>query len=43
MKKNQSFVLSENVKFLEVNFSIYLNRRIFVMHGRTLIRNAVVH
>ena len=30
MKKYQSF-LSENFQFLEVNFSIYLNRRVFVM------------
>ena len=29
MKKNQSF-LSENFQFLEVKFSIYLNRRVFV-------------
>ena len=30
MKKYLSF-LSENVQFLEVKFSIYLNRRVFVM------------
>ena len=30
MKKYQSF-LSENFQFLEVKFSIYLNRRVFVM------------
>ena len=30
MKKYQRF-LSENFHFLEVNFSIYLNRRVFVM------------
>ena len=29
-EKYQSF-LSENFKFLEVKFSIYLNRRVFVM------------
>ena len=29
-KKYQSY-LSENFQFLEVNFSIYLNRRVFVM------------
>ena len=29
-EKYQSF-LSENVQFLEVKFSIYLNRRVFVM------------
>ena len=36
MKKNiRVFFLSENVKFLEVKFSMYLNRRVFVMlsHG----------
>ena len=30
MKKYHSF-LSENFQFLEVKFSIYLNRRVFVM------------
>ena len=30
MKKYQRF-LSENCQFLEVKFSIYLNRRVFVM------------
>ena len=30
-KKNQSFFLSENLQFLEGKFSIYLNRRVFVM------------
>ena len=30
MKKYQSF-LSENFQFLEVKFSIYLNRCVFVM------------
>ena len=30
MKKNQSF-LSEIFQFLEVKFSIYLNRRVFIM------------
>ena len=30
MKKYQSF-LSENFQFLVVKFSIYLNRRVFVM------------
>ena len=29
--KNINFFLSENFKSLEVKFSIYLNRRIFVM------------
>ena len=31
--KSMSFFLSENFKFLEVKFSIYLNRRVFVMYG----------
>ena len=31
MKKYQSF-LSENFQFLEVKFSIYLNRHVFVMY-----------
>ena len=30
MKKNQKF-LSENFHFLVVKFSVYLNRRVFVM------------
>ena len=30
MKKIQSF-LSENFQFLEVKFSTYLNRRVFIM------------
>ena len=29
--KNIGFFLSENFQFLEVKFSIYLNRRVFVM------------
>ena len=29
--KISDFFLSENVQFLEVNFSVYLNRRVFVM------------
>ena len=29
--KNIRFFLSENFMFLEVKFSIYLNRRVFVM------------
>ena len=33
MKKYQIF-LSENFQFLEVNFSTYLNRRVFVMIKR---------
>ena len=31
-KKNQIFFLSGNVQVLEVKFSIYLNRRVFVMN-----------
>ena len=29
--KNIRFFLSENFQFLEVKFSIYMNRRVFVM------------
>ena len=29
--KNIRVFLSENIQFLEVEFSIYLNRRVFVM------------
>ena len=32
--KNIGVFLSENFQFLEVNFSIYLNRRVFVMDLR---------
>ena len=39
MKKNQSF-LSENFQFLEVKFSIYLKRRVFVM-TRNLLNSYV--
>ena len=31
-EKYLSFFLSENFQFLEVKFSIYLNRRVFVMY-----------
>ena len=39
-EKYQSF-LSENFQFLEVKFSIYLNRRVFVMtlNGKTLLHS----
>ena len=37
-KKYQT-ALSENFPFLVVNFSIYLYRRIFVMHGNSLRLN----
>ena len=33
--KTSGFFLSENFQFLEVKFSIYLNRRVFVMIGST--------
>ena len=33
MKKKKSDFLSENFQFLEVKFSIYLNRRVFVMYS----------
>ena len=29
--KNISFFLSENFQFLEMKFSIYLNKRVFIM------------
>ena len=35
MSKYQNFY--ENVRFLEVKFSIYLNRRVFVMSDRKKI------
>ena len=38
MKNIRVFFLSEKFKFLEVKFSIYLNRRVFVMPAKTLIR-----
>ena len=41
MKKYRSF-LSKHFQFLEVKFSIYLNRRVFVMRKRTVIAYAVV-
>ena len=31
MKKYRSLFLSENFQFLEMKFSMYLNRRVFVM------------
>ena len=34
MKKIAEFFLSENFQFLVVKFSIYLNRRVFVMVSR---------
>ena len=38
MKKYQSF-LSQNFQFLEVNLSIYLNRRVFVMRHKWIKGN----
>ena len=35
--KNIRVFLSENFQFLEVKFSIYLNRRVFVMKHRRLL------
>ena len=35
MKNIRVFFLTENFQFLEVKFSIYLNRRIFVMVHQT--------
>ena len=43
MKKYQSF-LSENFQFLEVKFSIYLNRHVeFVMPGQKSMKNDHIH
>ena len=39
--KNISVFFSENFQFLEVKFSIYLNRRVFVMS--TLLRGLDTH
>ena len=35
--KNINFFLSENFQFLVVKFSVYLNRRVFVMIILTLL------
>ena len=40
-EKYQSF-LSENFQFLEVKFSIYLNRRVFVMSGTLFLLALVI-
>ena len=37
MKKYHSFFM-KILKFLEIKFSIYLNRRVFVMYGSLVIR-----
>ena len=41
MKKYQRF-LSENFQFLEVKFSVYLNRRVFVMGQELGSRKAIL-
>ena len=45
IEKYQSFFLSENFQFLEVKFSIYLNRRVFVMvyKGSTMRKRVSGH
>ena len=43
MKKYQSFFLSENFQFLELEFSIYLNRRVFVMSERIPPVMSILH
>ena len=40
-EKYQTF-LSENFQFFEVKFSIYLNRRVFLMCTYTLIKNPLM-
>ena len=40
MKKCQRFFLSENFPFLEVKFSIYLNRRVFVMCEKSITQKS---
>ena len=42
MKKYQCF-LSENFQFLEVKFSIYLNRCVFVMGHACIVSANIVH
>ena len=42
MKKYHFFFLSENVQFLEVKISIYLNRCVFVMVDVTLYEIYVI-
>ena len=37
MNNIRGFFLSENVQFLKVKFSIYLNRRVFVMFGKKIV------
>ena len=37
MKISEGF-FSENFQFLEVNFSIYLNRRVFVMESLIVLK-----
>ena len=40
--KNIRVFLSENFHFLEAKFSIYLNRRVFVMRGKPLYSDIYV-
>ena len=37
MKTYQVFFLSENFQFLEVKFSIYLNRRVFIIMSIVIV------
>ena len=39
--KNMRFFLSKNFQFLEVKFSIYLNRRVFVMQKQRMTSNFI--
>ena len=39
--KISEFFLSENFQFLEVKFSIYLNRRVFIMIPITGVHNEI--
>ena len=40
--KNIRFFLSENFQFLEVKFSIYLNRHVFVMRATSAVSAVIV-
>ena len=39
--KNIGLFFSENFQFLEVKFSIYMNRRVFVMSSTALDRSVI--
>ena len=43
MKNSRVFFLSEKFQFLEMKFSIYLNRRVFVMGLTTCQSVRVIH